>query len=210
VLAVLWAVLARLARSVPEGSGVRAPATVLSIVIPLGLAVFTLAGPLQRGWARRAGTPTKLLAAGTTASTASTGAAQPHATAPASHRPKSVGAFSANLTGHVTQATAPGGAIVDLSLRLVGGRHGRLRVRLGGAPIPGGGLSMTGSQVDLIVDGFPSVMQGQIVSLQGEEFRARLRGASGTSLDVHARLHIDTQTNDVTGALDADPAGGSP
>jgi sulfoxide reductase heme-binding subunit YedZ len=210
VLAVVWAVLARLARSVPEGSGVRAPATVLSIVIPLGLAVFTLAGPLQRGWARRAGTPTKLLAGGTTASTASTSAAQPPATTPASHRAKSVGAFSASLTGHVTQATAPGGAIVDLSLRLVGPRRGRLRVRLAGSAIPGGGLSMTGSQVDLIADGFPSVMQGQIVSLQGEEFRARLRGTAGTSLEIHARLHIDSQTNDVTGALDAAPAAGSP
>jgi hypothetical protein len=51
-------------------------------------------------------------------------------------------------------------------------------------------------------------MVGQIESLQGEEFVARLRGSSGTVLAVRARLHIDTQTNLVTGTLDATPVGG--
>ena len=41
--------------------GLRAPATALAVITPIGLAVFTLAGPLQHGWARRAGTPSSLL-----------------------------------------------------------------------------------------------------------------------------------------------------
>jgi hypothetical protein len=104
----------------------------------------------------------------------------------------------------VTQTQEPGGALVDLALRLSGGARGRLRVRLAGTPIGGGGLSMTGSQVDLIADGLPAVMQGKIVSLSGETFVARLRG-SGATLDVRCRLHIDTQTNSATGTLDASP-----
>jgi sulfoxide reductase heme-binding subunit YedZ len=199
--AVLGAVLVRLARAAPARAGTRTPATVLSIAIPLGLAVFTLAGPLAPGWARRAGTPAGLLAKPQTAAAAVT------RTPPSSSSAPPVRAFSASLTGRVTQTAAPGGGVVDISLRLAHGPRGRLRVRLAGAPIAGGGLSMTGSQVDLILAGLPSVMQGQILSLNGETFLARVRGA-GSTLELRCRLHIDTQTHSVTGALDASPAGG--
>ena len=40
---------------------------------------------------------------------------------------------------------------------------------------------MTGSQVDLALAGLPSVLQGRIVSLQGEEFVARVTNGSGTT-----------------------------
>ncbi len=73
-------------------------------------------------------------------------------TGPSSSPPR---AFSATLDGSVRQAQIQAGAIVDLSMRLSGGARGRLRVRLGGAPIAGGGLSLTGSQVDLIANGLP-------------------------------------------------------
>jgi methionine sulfoxide reductase heme-binding subunit len=209
VAAVVWAVLARLAHSAPAGSPMRAPATVLSVVAPLGLVVFTLVGPLQPGWARRAGTPARLLAhpAPVVSAPAKAAGTTRHSI---SHTPSSLKAFTANLNGRVTQAQEPGGAVVDLNLRLSGRKHGRLRVRLAGAPIPGGGLSMTGSQVDMIVDGFPSVLEGQISSLSGAEFLARLHGASGPPVDTHVRVHIDTQTNDVTGRLAADPVGAAP
>jgi hypothetical protein len=62
VAAVLVVVWARIATIGPEHANLRLPALVLSIAIPLGLAIFALAGPLQHGWARRAGTPTSLLA----------------------------------------------------------------------------------------------------------------------------------------------------
>jgi sulfoxide reductase heme-binding subunit YedZ len=208
VAVVAWAVLARLAGSAADGSPIRAPATVLSVVVPLGLLVFTLAGPLQPGWARRSGTPAQLLGhvrpvRGTPVSTTTSR----HAAGPGA---SSLHPFTSTLSGHVTQTSQPGGAVVDLALRLNGAKHGRLRVRLAGAPIPGGGLSMTGSQVDLILDGFPNVMAGQIVSLSGQEFLARLRSASRTVVDIHARLHIDTQTNHVSGMLEGHPLVGSP
>ena len=116
-------------------------------------------------------------------------------------------AFTSSLSGSVSQSQAPGGAIVDLSLHVNGRVHGRLRVRLGGVPIGGGGggLSMTGSQVDLALAGQPSVLQGKIVSLRGEEFDARLSNG-GTTVDVHAQLQIDTNTNTVTGTLSGAPA----
>src|SRR5581483_12197045 len=157
VAAVLAAVLVRVARSDAKGS-FRAPAYALSIAAPIGIAIFTIAGPLAPHWARRAGTPTRLLG----------GSLRPVAarvsTLRASPAPSLRAPFSARLSGKVTQREQPGGAIVDLAMRMSGGVHGRLRVRLAGAPIGGGGLSMTGSQVDLLADGSPSVFEGQIVS----------------------------------------------
>ena len=62
IVAVLVAVWTRLSHVSAEHVGVRAPATALAVIMPIGLAIFALAGPLQHGWARRAGTPSSLLA----------------------------------------------------------------------------------------------------------------------------------------------------
>jgi methionine sulfoxide reductase heme-binding subunit len=208
VAAVLVALLVRISRAASD-TPLRAPALVLSIAVPIGIAIFTLAGPLASHWARRAGTPARLL--GTTfrpvaarvptsarVSTSARGAARVTLNLP----------FSARLTGTATQIQEPGGAIVDLSLRLSGGAHGRLRVRLAGAPMDGGGLAMTGSQVDLVADGIPSVLEGRVVSLQGDQLAARVSGGAGDRLDLHANLNIDQTTRAVSGTLRATKAGG--
>jgi hypothetical protein len=54
--AVLIAVLVRIARTNAQHPGLQAPATALAIGTPLALAIFTIAGPLAPGWARKAGT----------------------------------------------------------------------------------------------------------------------------------------------------------
>src|SRR5205085_5748185 len=61
VAAVSVAVLARIVRSDQAYAGLRVPAAALTLAAPVGLAIFTLAGPLAHGWARRAGTPPRLL-----------------------------------------------------------------------------------------------------------------------------------------------------
>jgi hypothetical protein len=50
-------------------------------------------------------------------------------------------------------------------------------------------------------------MTGQITSLQGTEFIAHVLNHSG-ALNLHAQLNIDTQTNAVTGSVDASRAVG--
>ena len=199
VAAVLAAVGVRIARA--ERPEIRMPAVALSVATPLGLAVFTLAGPLSPHWAKRAGTPANLLPK------TYVSVAPVRQSSAASSSSARVRAFSANLSGLVSQLAEPGGAVVDLSMRLVGGHHGRLRIRLAGAPIPGGGLSMTGSQVDLIASGIPAVLQGQITSLSGDAFIARVTSSAG-SLDLQGQLNINAQTNSITGHLVATPVGG--
>ena len=200
VAAVVIAVLVRIGRAGPGYAARRAPAVALSIATPIGLAIFALGGPLHRGWARRAGTPASLLAkpGAFTRVRAPTSRARPtfRATAP----------FTAQINGTVTQTAEPDGAILDLALNLSGGIQGQLRVRLAGAPTQGGGLSLTGSQVDLAAVGASSVMQGRILSLQGQQFVARVSDSAGSVLDLRANLNIDSQTGAVTGTLSGSPA----
>ena len=61
VTAVLMAVWVRIGNADPERRALRSGAVALTIATPLALAIFTLQGPLQHGWARRAGTPPSLL-----------------------------------------------------------------------------------------------------------------------------------------------------
>jgi len=209
VAAVTVTVMVRIAQSDSEW---RVPAFALAVVVPAGMALFTFAGPLQRGWARKAGTPATLLGKAFTPTAAHVSAAarkrSQHGRGAASTTSANLKLpFSAHISGHVKQTPEPGGAIVDLSLRLSGGAHGRLRIRLAGAPLGGGGLSMTGSQVDLLADGLPSVLQGRITSLQGQQFVARVADSSGAKVNLQADLNIDQNSGNVSGRLAASSAG---
>jgi Ferric reductase like transmembrane component len=202
VAAVVVAALIRIGRAPSATPGMRATTGALAIATPLALAIFTLAGPLQHGWARRAGTPANLL--GATASASAAGHGTPVASAKLPRGPLDR-PFSASLTGTATQTNAGAGAIVELAMRLGGAVHGQMRVRLGGQPVASGGLSLTGSQVDVSAPGMPSVMAGQVVSLEGDRFRARVTDQSGAVVDLLANLNIDQNSGAVTGTLNGQP-----
>jgi methionine sulfoxide reductase heme-binding subunit len=204
--AVVVAACLRFGRSESTPEVLRGPAIALSLAVPVGIAAFTLLGPLEKGWAKRAGTPSTLLAKGTPVRgvRTSTPVPGPAATPGSAAVPTS---FTAKLSGSVAQETVAGGALVDLDLHLSGGARGRLRVRLAGAPIPGGGLSMTGSQVDLLEAGLSSALTGQISSLAGQDFVAKVTGG-GRALTLNVHLNINQQTGSVSGSLKA--SAGSP
>ncbi len=232
IMAVLIAVWARIAYVDADHAGVRAPATALAVITPIGLMIFTLAGPLQHGWASRAGTPASLL--GHSAGSASSAAGASSSSGPGGGStgggsgrsgrsggsggsggsgasggggPSAIsGPFTASLSGSVRESAAPGGAVVDLSTRVSGQVRGRFRVRIAGEPVDsGGGLSMTGSQVDLALAGVPSVLQGTINELRGTEFTARVADSQGSVVELHAVLQINNQSNAVTGTLSGAP-----
>ena len=219
IMAVLIAVWARIAHVDVDHAGLRVPATALAVITPIGLMIFTLAGPLQRGWATRAGTPASLLghSAGSASSAAgassSSGAAGGSTGGSGGSRGSGGGGasaisgpFTASLSGSVRESAAPGGSVVDLSTRVSGQVRGRFRVRIAGEPVDsGGGLSMTGSQVDLALAGVPSVLQGTINELRGTEFTARVTDSQGSVVELHAVLQINNQSNAVTGTLSGAP-----
>lgn len=199
VVAVLVAVVVRIGMLDRTRSALRRSAFTLAAITPLGMAVFALVGPLQHGWARKAGTPASLLPHTTVSSTAGG-----HVSAPVTHeltRP-----FSATLSGKIRQFAEQAGAIVELEMNVTGQLRGTLRLRLGGQPLPQGGLSMAGSQVDLAADGTPSVYQGQVITLAGTRIVAKVTDSKGKSLQLTTNLQINTQTATVTGTLLGRPA----
>lgn len=206
VLAVAIALWIRLQRVADLPLGVRTPAMAATAAVPVAIAVFTVAGPLQKGWAKKAGTPRTLLASSSFVRVSRQGASTTggSSSTAASSQLRVKLPFTASLAGSVSQTQAPGGAVVDLSMRVSGGAHGRMRVRLAGAPIQGGGLSLIGSQVVLATEGMPSAMEGTITQLLGQRFDARLRDAYGHTIFVHVDLNINNGNGTATGALVAD------
>ena len=215
IMAVLIAVWVRIAHAGSEHAGLRAPATALAVLTPIGMMIFAFAGPLQHGWAKRAGTPASLLGGSTTVSSgsgsgsagasASGGSGGGSASGSSSGSTRTLsGPFTASLSGSVRESSAPGGAVVDLTTTVSGQVRGRFRVRIAGQPI-GGGLSMTGSQVDLALAGAPSVLQGTINDLRGTQFTARVADSQGSVVDLRAVLQINDQSNVVTGTLSGAP-----
>jgi sulfoxide reductase heme-binding subunit YedZ len=200
VAAVTVATLVRISRTDGVPEGLRAPAATAAVVAPIAIAIFAIAGPLQPGWAGRAGTPARLLASHVSAPAAT---ARPVSTRRTLRLP-----VSATLAGNFNQSPARGGTIIDLGLNVTGGAHGQLRIRLAGAPLPSGGLSLTGSQVDLLLHGLPSVLAGKVTSLDGQDMVAHVSDGSGTAVDLHVSLNVDDNNGTVTGTMHARAAGG--
>jgi DMSO/TMAO reductase YedYZ heme-binding membrane subunit len=200
VVAVLTAILARIGNDAPEGGLLRPATFALAIFGSLGIAIFTVTEPLQTGWAKKAGTPVKLLASkAPVAALRSTAPAPRGAPAPTS-------TFDATLNGNLTQKTVSGGVLIDMNLNIGGGIAGELRIRLAGAPLQGGGISLAGSQVDLIAQSFPVALDGSVTSLQGQSILATVTDNRGNKLNLQADLNIDQGTGDVTGTLQSAPA----
>lgn len=199
VAAVVIAVLIRIGRGRSVPVRIRTWTTVLAIATPIGLAVFALLGPLANGWSRRAGTPLLHVAS----------AATTPPPVPVVNRSSSplLRPFTAPLSGTVAQSNPGDGAIIELNLRL-GGPTGQLRIRLGGAPLPQGGLTLTGSQADLTGPGLPSALGGTVSSLTGDDIVARVRDTSGHAVDLHANLSIDQNSGSVSGTLRGTPVRG--
>jgi methionine sulfoxide reductase heme-binding subunit len=206
VAAVVAAIVARLHLAEPTDPRVLAPAAALTFAATVGIVAFTVLGPLQRGWSRRAGTPASLLSASAVPSAVPSAPGAAPADGARNGGASPLRGFSARVAGEITQKPVGDGTVLDISVRLSHGERGTLRVRMAGAPIATGGLTMTGSQVDLALLGRASVLQGQIVSLRGAQFLARVTGADGV-LDLRADLKIDNQSGAVSGSLVGGPAG---
>jgi hypothetical protein len=197
VIAVSWAVIARLGRGPDVSPRWRLLGGAGALLTPLVLLVFTVAGPLASHWAERAGTPASLLFSHRVASTAGTTASSSTAR---SGKPLKL-PFTSQLSGTITRTEVSGGAILDMELHLTGGPTGQLRIRLGGAPV-GTGLSLSGSQVDLAPKGAAVALVGHVTALQGTELAARVTG-NNLPVDLLVNLNINTQTNTVSGILHA-------
>jgi hypothetical protein len=196
VAAVVAAVLSRVAAGWPGHRDRRIAAGLVALAAPVALALWLLAGPLGSDWARRAGTPTSLLAARVAPPSPAAGPASARRTAGLAIP------FTTSLTGTINQTPGSGGVVLDLRLR--GGAGRVVSVRIVGQPSPGGGVAMTSGLVRLGTTGHEGVYTGPIVALAGGRLTAALTG-SGRRIRLAARLAITGTA--VTGSATASPDG---
>jgi len=144
-----------------------------------------LAGPLSPGWARRAGTPTRLLAQSVSsvavAARSAAGAASGALALP----------YTGTFRGSITQSAQPDGTS---TVRLVGSVSGvpaaTLAILLEGQALDNGGVAMTASQVRLTPLGSAVSYSGAVVGLSQSTLEAQLSDAAGGSVLLRLRMTI--------------------
>ncbi len=211
VIVVVVAVVARASDGWPDHAGARATALAAAAVVPLGLLVWLPSGPLAAGWAKRAGTPSALLPAATAvpASTTVPASAQAPAGSSGAQTSGSPVSFTAPVSGTLRQGQADHGLVeVQITLHVAGEHLSMLGIRILGQAADGGGVAMSSSRVELGPAPDPSRYRGRVTSLQGTSIAATVHEAGGASLQLVARLQIDSASGGVSGTVTASPAAG--
>lgn len=195
VAVVLLAVTARIL----IGSGprpLRLGAAASALLVPLVIGVWYQSGPARVGWAKRAGTPTTLVAHTVPVSLPR------QATSTALPRTS----FTSSLSGTIKESNSAGGLVtVVISGRLSGGPAGFVRLDLRGVP-QGGGVSMTASGVSYVPAGTQVVYTGSVTSLADRQVVAAVATPAGARLTLSFVLAIDAAGETVTGEVDGSPA----
>jgi hypothetical protein len=193
ITAVLCAAWTRANAVSPQATAQRTAALAALIIGPVALIVWLPNGPLGSGWARKAGTPTSLLARAR-ARPAMTQSQGQRFTVP----------FSARLAGTVRDGRTPGGlATVDLSMRFRGQSSGVADVRLEGQSLPEGGVRMTQSEVTLGPASRPTSYRGRVLALQGDRLLAAVGDDAGRRLRLGMVLSLDSAAHSVAGTISA-------
>ncbi|HVA75181.1 MAG TPA: ferric reductase-like transmembrane domain-containing protein [Acidimicrobiales bacterium] len=172
------------AERTPAGATKRLVAAGSTLAVPLIVGVWTLQGPLQPGWARRAGTPTALLgpSVASASSQSSQGAAssQSQATAPSLPVPFQ-SSFRAVERREGSDSSGQITLVFDGTFSA-----GTFTVTLTGTPADGG-IQLTSGKVAVGPSGSPGLYQGAVTQLQGDTIGAGVSGG-GRSMNVTIQL----------------------
>jgi sulfoxide reductase heme-binding subunit YedZ len=195
LVAVLLAVLFRIGwtRTVPIVR--RSVATLGSAALALGIVAWMIVEPMRPGWARKAGTPSALLASTSNGTPTRADAAIPVP-------------FSSTVQGSISQTGDDGRSSIAIDAVLAGAGNARLHVEITGAPLEGGGVEMERGTVRLGVDGAPDLYRGDISQLSGTSIAATAQSRSGTRISLDMHLTID-DANNVGGTASAVLGGSS-
>lgn len=187
VVLALWY---RLGAGWPEHRGIRVSSAILSVALPVLALGWWASGPLQPGWALKAGTPVSLVlrnkpAAATTGKPSSSTASSPRALP----NPP----FTAPLAGSISQS-APnqsGQIAIRVLATTTGGTNGRLDIVLDGTPSDGGGVSLSGSQVSYGTPSQPKQYTGQLSGLNGSVLQIDTKDTNGQPVALTVTLNIN-------------------
>ena len=200
--AVVGSVWWRLAMGRPQPAGARTLAAWLSVVAPLVVLGWLVAGPLRAGWAARAGTPRPLLAAARARPTTTGSTTSPGSTSgTTAFRPPFVAAFSGTVAERGPDAK--GDTVVTIDGVLSGGAEGELRIVLSGPADGTGGVELTSSSVSLGPRAQPDLYHGVITDLAGAHVGSTLVDAAGRRLRLTVDLQLGQTDNRATGTVHA-------
>jgi methionine sulfoxide reductase heme-binding subunit len=190
VAAIGWAIWWRL--SLSENQLTRVGGLAVLALVPVLTGVFVLAGPLQSGWARRAGTPVKLLGNQRQASGSSGGAALRLSNAP--------------FRGRLSVASGPGSnqRTISINGRTSAAPRISFVIVLRGTP-SGSGVSLTSGTVRIGRAKTASAYAGPVVQLAGNTLVADVSGQSGQR---RAAFTLTINGTAVTGTVSLQAAAG--
>jgi sulfoxide reductase heme-binding subunit YedZ len=169
-------------------------AGVASAAVVIALGGWTLTGPLRPGWAKTAGTPTKLLGGtGTVPAQPAAPSTTPTAVpSPAASSSGLVAPFTDAFAGSVTQQgpDSNGTMSVTISGSLAGAPNGTLTLILQGSPASGGGIALRRGSVSLGPTGQPRQYEGPVTQLSGQQIAAHASDANGHQLTLRIVLRL--------------------
>jgi sulfoxide reductase heme-binding subunit YedZ len=195
VLTVAVAIGMRLRKSWPQSVPRRLTGAALAVASLAAFVLFALQGPLQPGWAARAGTPPKLLA-----SVQPTRVVQVARAAASLPLP-----IAARLDGTLQRtARADGSGQVDINATVHSRGPARVSVELVGRQLTSGGLEVTGSSMTFGTVSAPRLYAGTTVLVRGSNLVATVRPASGPAVRVSLSLQIQPGSDVITGRASAE------
>jgi sulfoxide reductase heme-binding subunit YedZ len=182
LVAVLMAVLFRLGWTRTVSIGTRSVAALGSAALAFGVVAWMVIEPMRPGWARKAGTPSTLLASARTGASAATTVSLPVP-------------FSSAVRGSVAEVDQDGRSRIVINAALVGAGNAHLHVVIAGTPLDGGGVRMDQGTVAVGPANAPGLYQGQVTRLDGTSIAATAHDNAGNRISLDLALTIDDANN---------------
>jgi len=183
--AVVATAMVRIARATSQDLLTRGVVMLAIAAAPVAVLIWSTTGPLQPGWAKKAGTPTAVISSGTGTGGAAGG-----------------GAFTAAFTGTLASAAGGTGQVVTISGSLLGGSGGTLRVSLDGQSTGDGGLAISGGSATYQPGNGGAAYQGSLVGVSGSMVELTMhRGSSSSAIRVELVLSQAGAGTQVSGSF---------
>ncbi len=180
-------VIFRVARATRPRAGVRGLLMVAVAATPMAVLAWSTAGPLQSGWARRAGSPTTALASGGPAAARGQASAQVP--------------FTARFLGSATSSPSGQGETITISGRVQGGAGGQLLVSLAASRLPDGTVTVDRGTVTYRPALGSQVYKGAVVSVVPGSLVLRLARGGGGAVPAELTIQGPVPATSVSGLL---------
>jgi hypothetical protein len=205
IAAVLAAALFRIGWTRTVSGGSRALTAIGSVTMAVGVIAWMTVEPMRPGWARKAGTPSTLLASARSLPARGTTGSPGAATSSGSTALPIP--FSSAATGTLRETGGSSGvATVTIDVVLRGANDARLHVEIEGTPLAGGGVRMNRGTVLLGTAGAPDRYRGEITSLEGTSIAATARSPGGSRISLAMQFTVN-DANAVAGTVTARSGG---